>query len=89
VAFLVDREEHLIPMPLVTWSRTPASQLIGILLPEFPTPLAEGFGRDNDPTNAQEFFHISMAERKAAIQPDGVADDLPWEPVMFVEIWRG
>jgi hypothetical protein len=32
MAFLVDREEHLIQMPRVTRPRTPALQLIGILL---------------------------------------------------------
>jgi hypothetical protein len=29
------------------------------------------------------FFHVTMAERKTAIEPDGVADDLPREPMMF------
>jgi hypothetical protein len=48
-----------------------------LLLPELATPLPDGFVRHNDPTNEQEFFHITMAQRKAKIQPDGVADDLP------------
>jgi hypothetical protein len=26
-----------------------------------------------------------MAERKAEIEPDSMADDLPWEAMMFVE----
>ena len=78
-----------IPMPLITRPRTPASQLMRIRLPEFPTPLAKRFGGDDNTADEQEFFHIAMAERKTAIPPDGVADDLPREAMMFIEIGRG
>ena len=62
--------------------------MIRILLPELPTPLADGFVRRGDPTNEQEFFHIPVAERKAEIKPDGMVDNLTGEPMMFVGIWR-
>ena len=63
--------------------------MIGILLPKFPTPLANRFVGDDDTTDEEEFFHITMAEMKAEMQPDGVADNLTREPVVFVEIGRG
>ena len=76
-------------MPLIPRPRTPASQLIGVRLPAFPTPLADRFLGDDDATDEQEFFHITMAQRETAIQPDRVADDFPREPMMFVEIGGG
>jgi hypothetical protein len=86
VAFTIDRQEDLVQVPLITWPGTPATELIRILLPELATPLPDGFVRHNDPTNEQEFFHITMAKREAKIQPDSVADDLPREPMMFIQI---
>jgi len=58
-------------------------------LPELPAPLADGFVRYEDTTDEQEFFHVAVTEREAKIQPDGVADDLPREPMMFIEIGGG
>jgi hypothetical protein len=89
VPFLVDRDEHFVQMPLVTRPGTPATELMRILLPELPAPLVNSFVRHDDSTNEQEFFHIAMAERKAEIEPDRVADDLTREPVVFIEIGRG
>jgi hypothetical protein len=37
----------------------------------------------------EQLFHVTMAEREAAIEPDGAANNLPREPVMFVRIGRG
>ena len=56
--------------------------MICLPLPERPTPLADGFVRDDDSTNEQEFFPSTMAERKAAIQPDRVVEDCTREPMM-------
>jgi hypothetical protein len=39
----LNRGKHLIEMPCVSWSRTPAPELIGILLPKRAAPLADGF----------------------------------------------
>jgi hypothetical protein len=86
--YLVDRDEHFIHMPLITRPGTPATPLIGVLLAKLAAPLANGCVRDDDATDEQEFFHVPVAERKAEIQPDGVADDLTREPVVFVEIGR-
>jgi hypothetical protein len=88
-AFFVDGDRYLIQMPLIAWAGPPAAELIRILLPELPAPLADGFVRHDDPTNEQDFFYIAMTEREAEIPPDGVADDLTWEPMLFIEIGRG
>ena len=86
--FLVDREEHFIQMPLITRPGTPATQLVGVLLAKLATPPADGFVGDDDTADEQELFHVTMAQRKAEIQPDGMADDLTGESMTFVEIGR-
>jgi hypothetical protein len=50
---------------------------------------SDRFVGDDSPTEEQELFHITVTERKAEIQPDGVADDLPRKPMMFREVGRG
>ncbi len=50
VGLAVDLQENLIEEPLVAWSRTPSSQLIGIGLPEPQTPLTYRLVRHNHAT---------------------------------------
>jgi hypothetical protein len=38
-------------------------------------PLANCFIGHDDPTSEQELFHVSVAETKAEVQPDAIADD--------------
>ena len=87
--FLVDRDEYVIQVPLITRPGTPATELIGVWLAKLATPLAHGFIRDDDAPDEQQFFHVRVAERKANIQPDGMADDLSRKPIVFIEIRRG
>jgi hypothetical protein len=89
VALFVNGDEEIIEVPLIARPRTPASQLISIRLAEFPTPLADRFIRNNGATDEQKFFHITVAQWEAEIQPDRVTDDFPWKPVVFVELRRG
>src|SRR5919202_2026693 len=84
MAFTIDGEKHLIQVPLVPWLGAAMLQLIGVVLPKFQTPLADGLMRDVDAALAQEFLHVAVAQREAIIQPDAMADDLPGEAVMFV-----
>jgi hypothetical protein len=44
----LDRQTHPIHMPLVSGSGTATTQLIGIVLAKLPTPLANGFIRNDD-----------------------------------------
>ena len=45
-------------------------QLIGIVLPEFETPLANGFVGDIDATFEQELLHVAVAQGEAIREPD-------------------
>jgi hypothetical protein len=89
VPLLLDRDEDLIQMPLIPGPRPPAAQLIGILLPELPAPLADGFVGDDDTADEEEFFDVTMAEAKTVVQPNGVTDDFPRKAMMLVRIGCG
>ena len=90
MALLIDGDEHLVHMPLVAWAGLPAAELVRKLWAGLPAPCTDGFIGHDDATDKQEFFHVTMTQRKAEVQPDGVADDLPWEPMMFVKMgWGG
>jgi hypothetical protein len=88
VVLLVNGDEHLVQMPFIVRPGAPATQLIGIGLAELAAPLADGFVRYDHSPGAQQFLDITVTERKVEIQPDGVADDLTREPMMFVEVGR-
>jgi hypothetical protein len=60
--------------------------LIGALLAEFATPLAEGFVCDDDPTGEQQLFDIAVAGTEAEIPPNSKADDLGRETVILVAV---
>src|SRR4030095_7709950 len=79
-------------MPLVPWLGAATLQLIGVVLPKFQTPLADGLGRHVDAALEQEFLHVAVAQRAAIIQPDAMANDLPREAVVLVAFgvsgWR-
>jgi hypothetical protein len=84
VPLTTNREKDLIQMPLIISLGTPATQLIGIRLPELLAPLPNHFVRHHDPAGAQKLFDITVAEAEAKVQPDTMADDFGWKPMMFV-----
>src|ERR687887_2921221 len=92
MAFTIDGEKHLIQVPLVPWLGASMLQLIGVVLPKFPTPLADGFMSDVDPAFEQQFLHSAIAQGEAVVEPDPMADDLAGKAVMFVALgvsgWR-
>src|SRR5688572_17400998 len=61
----VDRQKHLVQVPLVPWLGASPLQLIRIVLPKFSTPLADGFMGDVDTALEQEFLHVAVAQREA------------------------
>jgi hypothetical protein len=73
-------------MPFIARPRASATQLIGVCLAKLPAPLADGLVGHDHATDEQEFFYIPVAERKAEIQPDSMANDLTREAMMFVGI---
>jgi len=84
--YLVNRDAHFIQVPRITWPGTPATEGMRIGLAKLAASLADGFVRYDHATDQQEFFPIAVAEREAEIQPDGMADDLPREAMMFIGI---
>jgi hypothetical protein len=90
VVCAVDPHKHLVQVSCVPRSRTSASPLIGIWLPELQTPLTDRFIRHNDPMGEQELFDIVLAEAKPAVQLDTMAANLRAEAVVFIAVsWNG
>src|SRR5438094_2010521 len=71
-------------MPLVAHSRKATTDLIGEALAELARPLPHGFVADDDAARGQQLLHHAQPERKAEIQPHGVADDLGRKPMALV-----
>ena len=92
VPLTIDCQEDLVQMPFVARLQTTATQAIGILLPKLPTPLTDGFMGHRDAALGQQFFHITVAQGEAIIEPDAMADDLAGEAVVLVAVrvsrWR-
>src|SRR5215813_11283780 len=80
----MDREKHLIQVPFVAWLGTSMFQPIRVVLPKLQTPLPDGLMGDIDPAFAQQFLHITIAQREAVIEPDPMADDLAEKAVILV-----
>ena len=43
---------------------------------------------DGDASLSQEVFDISVAEIEAAVEPDGIRNDIWWESVTFIGAHR-
>jgi hypothetical protein len=68
-------------MPFVANPRKAATDLVGKRLAELARPLSDGFVADDDAAGRQQLLHHAQPERKAEIQPHGMADDLGREPI--------
>jgi len=71
----IDARRDLIQMPPGTPTGFPVTKFIGEQRPEFETPLSEGLVTDLNAALVKQFLNITVAERKAVVQPDGVPDD--------------
>jgi hypothetical protein len=89
MAFLVDREKHLVQVPLVPRSGTPAAQLIGIGLPELPALIAHSFVRQQNAAFRHQLFDVSVAQVKAEVEPHTVADDFGRKTVTLIRVGCG
>src|SRR5437763_3974676 len=76
-----DFEHDLIQVPFVAASRQAATDLVGEMLAEFERPLPHRFMADDDAAGRQQLLNHAQPEREAEIYPDGMADDLGWEPI--------
>lgn len=68
-------------MPFVANPRKAATDLVGKLLAELARPLSDGFVADDGAARGQQLLHHAQPERKAEIEPHGMADNLGWEPI--------
>ena len=67
VMLALDGEYHFVDVPLVTVSRTAAPELIGVLLTELTSPLANRLIRHSNATFTQELFHIPEAQTESEV----------------------
>jgi hypothetical protein len=89
VQLALDPNEHLVEVPLVSWSWPTASHAVGESCAEFQAPASHRLVGDDDAALSQDQLHIAQAEAEHVVQPDGVADDLGWEPMTIVGVgWR-
>src|SRR5262245_28748719 len=47
----------------------------GVFDTKLPTPLSDGFVADGDAPLRQKIFHISKAQAKSVVKPNGMADN--------------
>ena len=83
--FPIEFDEDLIEVPLILQLRPTAPQLIGIGRPILEAPLTNRFVGHVYPTNAEEFFDITVAEGETEIQPDGVGNNLARIAIALVQ----
>jgi hypothetical protein len=89
VSFALNREKHLVQVPLVPRLRLSATELIGIGSPKLAAPLADGFIRHDHPAGEQEFFDITVAQAEAVIEPHAMADAFYRKAVVLVTFRSG
>jgi hypothetical protein len=85
VALAMDGEEDLIQVPFVARSGTPLAPLVGVGLPELSAPIPDRFIGQDDATCRHELFDVPVAEAKAKVQPDAMADNLGRKPMALLQ----
>ena len=86
MALPIDRQKHLVEVPLVPWLGASTLQLIGVLLPKLATPLADGFMGEVDPAFEQQLLYITVAQREAIVEPDSVGSNIRLESLPFIGV---
>jgi hypothetical protein len=82
-ALPIYRQKHRLEVPFVPGLRAATMELMGIRLTDLTAPLPKRFEGHCDAACTQQLLNISVAEAKAEIQPDAVADELGREAVML------
>ena len=86
VADAIDARADLVHMPPGTPTGFPVAQFFCEQGSEFKAPLAEGLVAHLNAAPVQQFLHVSVAQRKAVVEPDSVLDDDHRETVA---VWLG
>jgi hypothetical protein len=76
-----DLYNDLVEMPFVADAREPATDSVRERLAKFARPLPHRFVANSDAASGQQLLDHPQPEREPEIQPDGVANDLAWEPI--------
>src|ERR1700709_443125 len=86
VLHALDADEDLVHVPLVArpWPTPP--QAVGETRSELLAPASHRLVGDDDTAFRQDQLDIAQTEAENVVQPDGVADDLGWEPMAVVGI---
>jgi len=81
VSNAVHARTDLVEMPPGTPSGFPVAQVFSEEGSELDTPLAEGLMTDLNAPLVHQFLHVSVTQRKAVVEPNGVLDDRHVETV--------
>src|SRR5882672_82271 len=92
MACTIDGQQDLVEVLRVSWLGASTLQLMRVVLPKLPTPLAHGYMRDVDTACKEELLHVAVAQGEARSEPDARADDLTGDAVVCVALgvsgWR-
>jgi hypothetical protein len=75
LSLTLDSHEKFVQVPGVTQATLPSPQRPGVFDTKLPTPLSNGFLADGDASLCQKIFHISEAQAKSVVKPNGMADN--------------
>jgi hypothetical protein len=88
VALTTDCHEYFIKVPSIAQSASPLRQVSGVIRPKAVAPLSNRFIGNLDSPFRQKIFDITVTEREAVVQPNGVTDDFPRESMSMVQRFR-
>jgi hypothetical protein len=77
-------DHHLVQVPSVARARTATPQPARDHRSELQHPAADSFVGDVEPTLGEKLLHVSIAERKAQVEPNGMLDDIRRKAVTVV-----
>jgi hypothetical protein len=80
-----DLEHDFTQMPFIADPWQAMTDLVGKRLAELAGPLPHGLVAHDDASGGEHLLDYPQAQRKAEIEPDGVADELRREPVAGVQ----
>src|SRR5271166_523030 len=72
----VDLHKHLVKVPFVARAGAPATQLVGVGLPELVTPAPDRLVAHHDTTYQHQLLDLTKAQPEPKVQPNAVIDDL-------------
>ncbi len=76
-----DGDKHFVGVSPIIGSWSEASDRVRIFSSEFEHPPPDRFIRYVETSPGQQIFHVSEAQREAAIEPNGVLDDFSRQAV--------